>query len=177
MMHKVCSKCKVEKSVSEFKKHRSHSDGLSSQCKGCVREKRQTKEYRQQSLLQQRRWRAENKDRVNAWSRKFRESEYGQKWIRNDSLKRTYGITLEHYESMWVKQNGKCAICGKHESEFSKRLCVDHNHWFGDIRELLCHHCNTGLGSFNEDIFLMKRAIKYLRKHLKSNKDKIICQR
>ena len=35
---KNCSKCKVEKPTSEFSKHKSQKSGLSSQCKECVKE-------------------------------------------------------------------------------------------------------------------------------------------
>lgn len=32
----------------------------------------------------------------------------------------------------------------------------------GEIRGLLCHRCNTGLGSFNDDLLLLERATEYL---------------
>ena len=31
------------------------------------------------------------------------------------------------------------------------------------IRSLLCHKCNTGLGYFNDDVELLKRAIALLK--------------
>lgn len=42
-------------------------------------------------------------------------------------------------------QNGKCAICGKDEKEFTKRLSVDHNHRTKKVRGLLCFRCNKFL--------------------------------
>jgi hypothetical protein len=36
---KICSKCKVEKPVSEYYKHNSNKDGLQGQCKSCMKEK------------------------------------------------------------------------------------------------------------------------------------------
>ncbi len=42
--------------------------------------------------------------------------------------------------SDWQQQ--RCAICNRHESEFKKRLCVDHNHRTSKVRGLLCFYCN-----------------------------------
>jgi hypothetical protein len=43
---------------------------------------------------------------------------------------------------LFIKQNGCCAICGKHQSEFKHRLNLDHNHKTLQIRGLLCYYCN-----------------------------------
>jgi hypothetical protein len=43
------------------------------------------------------------------------------------------------------KQQQCCAICKKHESEFKKRLAVDHNHKTSKVRGLLCYRCNKFL--------------------------------
>lgn len=42
-------------------------------------------------------------------------------------------------------QTACCAICKKHESNFKKRLAVDHNHKTGKVRGLLCYRCNKFL--------------------------------
>lgn len=64
------------------------------------------------------------------------------------------------YDQLLAKQGGKCAICG--EEANGNRLAVDHNHETGEIRGLLCHQCNTGLGSFRDNPQLLKQAIAYL---------------
>lgn len=55
-------------------------------------------------------------------------------------------LTLKQCEQERQKlsdaQNQCCGICGKHESHFSKRLAVDHNHKSGRVRGLLCFRCN-----------------------------------
>lgn len=57
-------------------------------------------------------------------------------------------------------RDGKiCDICGS-----SGRLTVDHCHTSLDIRGILCHPCNMGLGHFKDDPEILQRAAKYLRK-------------
>jgi len=61
---------------------------------------------------------------------------------------------------MWESQDGKCAICGKQfQTPFNAR--VDHNHRTGEVRGLLCHRCNVGLG-YIEDMGYNIKATEYL---------------
>ncbi len=85
-------------------------------------------------------------------------SEYKKPRRRSDELKYTYGITLDDYDAMYQQQDGACKICSK---KFS-RLHVDHDHKNGNVRGLLCHHCNVGLGHFFDDISTLTNAIQYI---------------
>lgn len=68
---------------------------------------------------------------------------------------------------MYELQGGVCAICGLEQAvEYSENLSVDHDHETGAVRELLCHHCNVGLGGFKDDPRLLNKASAYLMKHL-----------
>ena len=71
--------------------------------------------------------------------------------LRDRNLKKRYGITLDDYNEMLEAQNRCCAICGIHEKHCDKNLAVDHNHNTGEVRKLLCQHCNTGLGQFRDN--------------------------
>jgi len=69
---------------------------------------------------------------------------------RDSYLKRTYGITEDEYETLLTVQGGVCAICkqsnptkGEQEPE---RLAVDHSHYSGTTRALVCQRCNKLLG-------------------------------
>ena len=79
-------------------------------------------------------------------------------------LKKLYGFTLDEWNEMFDAQDGKCAICGKHQTEIGKTLGVDHCHKTGKIRGLLCTTCNRGLGYFKDDIENLRCAIMYLNK-------------
>lgn len=69
---------------------------------------------------------------------------------------------------MLDEQGGRCAICGTDQPIYGKlrgTWRIDHCHATRRIRELLCHMCNQGLGSFKDDPDLLERAAAYLRKH------------
>ena len=83
--------------------------------------------------------------------------------LRDIRFKKTYGITLKEYNDLFLKQNGKCLICEKHQDEFDKSLFIDHDHKNGNIRGLLCYRCNLGISLFNDDKKLLERAIMYLK--------------
>jgi len=81
---------------------------------------------------------------------------------RKRKLKDNFNITPDEYNKMLQNQNGCCAICGKHFSEFDKSLAVDHNHINGENRGLLCFKCNILLGYAEDDIEILRNSIKYL---------------
>jgi Recombination endonuclease VII len=78
------------------------------------------------------------------------------------NLKR-YGLTEDDYDTMYHRQNGRCAICGK--LPFNKLLVVDHDHETGQVRDLLCGGCNSGLGMFRDDPETLEAAASYLARH------------
>jgi Recombination endonuclease VII len=86
---------------------------------------------------------------------------------RKGSLKSCYGLTLEQYDAMVAAQEGRCAVCGTDTpgNARQKHWRIDHCHDNGHVRGLLCHACNTGLGSFKDDPDLLRAAIAYLEKH------------
>ena len=82
---------------------------------------------------------------------------------KDKHLRGVYGITLEQYNSILEFQEYRCCVCGKHESEVPrKRLYVDHCHKSGDIRGLICAHCNTALGMVKDDVEILYRLAAYL---------------
>jgi hypothetical protein len=74
---------------------------------------------------------------------------------KNQRLYKTYGLTLEGFNSRLEAQGGGCWICKKKDG----RLCVDHIHIAGYkkleptekikyVRGILCFYCNTALKVF-----------------------------
>jgi hypothetical protein len=79
-------------------------------------------------------------------------------------LKRKHGMTKEDYNKRLKDQKGVCAICGNGNKQ-KRRLCVDHCHKTGKIRGLLCVDCSVALGNVNDDIKILNKMIKYLKKY------------
>ena len=139
---KQCRSCGVEKPLETFTKTRQRKDGYGSYCKSCANERA--------------RFQYEQKRQDPEWYRLQQEKE------RDRHLRRTFGITSQEYDQMLHLQGGKCAICHTTECKSGYALAVDHCHTTGQIRGLLCRDCNTSLGKFNDDITILRQAVRYL---------------
>jgi hypothetical protein len=71
-----------------------------------------------------------------------------------------YGLTKTQYDLMLKESQGKCNICNE---VFTSTPNIDHCHSTGEVRGLLCSHCNRGLGCFKDNEVFMDSAIEYLR--------------
>ena len=106
-------------------------------------------------------WRERNPERAkenrkrNYESNKERNLIYATEYNR----KRRTGVTPEQYQEALIKQSGVCAICSQSDT---KALAADHCHDTGKFRGLLCSKCNRGLGYLNDNVELLKQAIRYL---------------
>ena len=141
---KTCTKCKREKPLIEFYSDDRATDKLMSACRDC--HMKLTNTYAQTEKGKVVGQRARNKRRKT-------------KGTRQDQLKYRYGITQDDYNQKFNEQKGCCAICGKHQSEFKRRLCVDHNHKTGNVRGLLCINCNRNLSVLENKQFIEKSKI------------------
>lgn len=77
---------------------------------------------------------------------------------------RRYKMTREEFEAKVEAQGGLCASCGELPAAHRKHegLVVDHDHYTGELRDLLCSNCNTGLGLFGDDSRKLRLAADYL---------------
>jgi hypothetical protein len=116
---------------------------------------------REDKNLYNKRYRAENKERIKLARSP---STTSPQMSRENAWKRQgIDITHDEYMCMFIEQNGCCKICKKNQEDLKIALCVDHDHVTGYIRGLLCNKCNSGLGFFNDDAFLVAMAADYLR--------------
>jgi hypothetical protein len=94
------------------------------------------------------------------------------KHSQNSHLVAKYGITVEKYDELLIKQNSVCAICGNPETAKSRTgnirlLSVDHDHTTGAVRGLLCVSCNTAVGGHERGLAIRIEA--YLKEHSKGD--------
>lgn len=143
---RICNKCNQEKPVTEFAKRNSRKRAYQYACKKCNSEYRKT-HLEGKTLYNKEYWK-NNKEKCSGRMR-F--------WL--------YGITPEDYDKLYRQQNGCCALCGRHQSDLTKTLCIDHDHKTGIVRGLLCLSCNRGVGYLQDDAELCLKAYNYLRKN------------
>jgi hypothetical protein len=137
---KVCTKCKIEKSLTLFNSRRGKQFHLlHSWCKEC--------EY---NGLKN--WNLENPNKIREYRAKHR-------WTFSKRLKRR-GITIDGFWKLYDSQNGKCAICL--DSIAAENSAIDHNHKTGKIRGILCKNCNRGIGLLKDEAQILNSAYKYL---------------
>ena len=70
-----------------------------------------------------------------------------------------YGVTEKDYQKILEEQKGGCSIC---EGNGVRALAVDHDHFTGKHRGLLCVKCNLALGHANDDVKILQNMIDYL---------------
>ncbi len=96
-------------------------------------------------------------------ARKAREHARQGNWRRN-----RYGVTKDWYNGECEKRDNKCDICRRKVNA----LGVDHCHVSGEIRGLLCHKCNSGIGLLGDGLNGICDALSYLIKAEKRATDK-----
>ena len=144
---KFCPACKETKPRVEFNKSSFTLHGLSVYCKPC-------------SVTRHETWRKNNLKKAAADSKKWREA--NPRSSKDHSLRARYGVPLGWYEETLQAQEGKCACCRSNKPGGRGDFHVDHCHNTNDVRGLLCHSCNIGIGNFDHDINRLKLAIEYL---------------
>ncbi len=127
---KVCNRCNIEKSKSEFHRQLKY---IRAACKQCRREAINTA-YDKEAKAE------------------FRKTKYkdNPNYHKHNNLMHSFGISYLEYKTWADAQNNVCAICEQPEIAKThkgtvRNLSVDHNHETGKLRGLLCTKCNTAL--------------------------------
>jgi hypothetical protein len=142
---KKCTKCGEVKPLTEYDRHAGTKDGYHSNCKPCKHTA--TEKWRQKNLEKdaatKHDWFMNNKDKVHEYN-----------------IKR-YGITPDDFDTIIIKQSGRCAICNN-PMIGAKNCSIDHDHGTGIVRGLLCNHCNLVLGLCKDNPLLFAAMSKYI---------------
>lgn len=82
-------------------------------------------------------------------------------------IKSKYGVSELEYKRMLDERDYCCDICGLRQMGNAKnkdKLCIDHCHTTDKIRGLLCRNCNSAIGYFKDNIEVIEKSIKYLKR-------------
>lgn len=158
---KTCSRCKESKQSEDFYPDKSKASGLSSQCRPCRglwgKTYRESSEVKEAANTRSKKWYADNVERARKYAKENPEDPVNR-------LLRNYGMTRYEYDLLLVSQNHKCAVCESPTgNKVGHRLVVDHDHSTGQVRGLLCHSCNRGIGMLRDSAVILKRAFNYLK--------------
>ncbi len=179
-----CSKCEQEKPLDEFHKDARTKDGRTAACGECrsrtsrawyhrdpnarqERERRYYANHQAERIAKQverdRQRLYKNPEEVRAYRAAYMR-EYNRKnhdRVRDNYLRRVYGISLGEYRHLLERQGFGCAIC---EIPEGKGLAVDHSHKTGKVRGLLCKKCNSAIAYLGDEPERCEAAVRYLRK-------------
>jgi hypothetical protein len=119
----------------------------------------------------------QKRDEKSEYDKNYRSTHRTEKdaYRRTYHLQQNFNITFQRFVEMSVTQNNSCALC---EDVFDVTPAIDHDHSCCSgtkscgkcIRGLLCHRCNTALGSFRDSPELLRKAAEYVeRKRKESN--------
>jgi hypothetical protein len=104
-------------------------------------------------------WAAANREKVRAASTAYNKR-VGRYWLH---IKHKFGISRAAWEEMFEAQGRCCAVCGISAPETQRFFTVDHCHETGDIRGILCVHCNAMLGQAKDSIDILLSGVEYLK--------------
>lgn len=89
---------------------------------------------------------------LDSWCRSCRAT------YRNEICRGKFRANISDALLKSIKEDIKeCVICGDMND-----LVVDHDHVTGNVRGMLCNHCNRGLGHFRDSPMLLEFAAQYL---------------
>ena len=165
---KICPKCKTEKLLSDFPRSKIRKFGVNSHCLVCSRQSAKNSYHNGSRKEKTKQYYLDNKQENLDYHKRYREIPKNKLRMSFHRFAFKTGIPIdtliEFYNSRFKKQKGCCAICGRHQTELTRRLVIDHCHKTNKLRGLLCGLCNTGIGNLKDDAELCLKAYNYLRK-------------
>ncbi len=104
-------------------------------------------------------WQEKNRKKLAAQAR-LRYRKNPQKELDRIRFKK-YNITGDEFRTRIVEQNEKCPICKRN---IKKNLSIDHDHFTGKIRGIICNDCNLAIGNAENSPERLRAMANYLEK-------------
>lgn len=147
---KWCPDCESYLPLSRFYKNKSSNDGLAAYCASHIQ--RRT---------------AESRSRTGY---KPQQTSFGP------SKAEPWRLTKAQYHEVRARQDYRCAVCRRHESEIrsnskhrDRKLHMDHCHRTNRFRALLCPSCNHRVGIVEGNPSVLAATFSYVAKHAVAN--------
>jgi hypothetical protein len=118
-------------------------------------------EYRKKHLDLQSKWAKANPEKCRKNGKRWRDKKRVESpgLLLSRERRRKYGVTEDEIGKLTEIQRGMCAVCQRQTSDFR----LDHCHSSGNVRGLLCHNCNAGIGMLGDTVEGLQRALAYLQ--------------
>jgi hypothetical protein len=114
---------------------------------------------REKLAEQSRQSKAKHREQVNARARARYYRRRDEELARHRLAK--YGMDQSTYDVLVAAQDGRCPICGERPTI---NLSVDHDHYTGQIRGLICNDCNIAIAKAKDSPTLLRAMADYLEK-------------
>jgi hypothetical protein len=158
--YKRCSRCRERDRIADnIRRRRNIRSGLCGCGRSCALNHKKCQSCLNEGKLLRTRYKAEGRC-VSCGSKPIYPTCDRCRSCISKIMLRDYGISVDDYETILLKQKNGCAICGQIPT--NKKLTVDHDHKTGQVRGLLCSLCNMGLGLFKDNVSRLATAIQYL---------------
>lgn len=164
-LDKLCRKClnTFPATLEFFYKSKGGKYGITPRCKTCVNEDNKIQLQKNPKAAKIKATARSKKHYHNNLEKSRERNRVAAAKIRSDPIKKAKiqarkrgggaGLTPEQIREIYDLQNGLCAVCEEPEP-----TDLDHCHFSGAVRGLLCRHCNRGLGAFRDRPDLLKKA-------------------
>jgi len=141
MKIKICSKCKIEKPISEFYKRSDRKSGLMSLCKKCCQELKE----------------------------KYRKTSQYKEWYKNHKTTEGYKEYKKYHQEVYMKKYRKekvKEIAKQHMIYLTKKRKTDINYRLTENLRKRLNHALKGDTKFSSVLKLLNCSLEFLKKHL-----------
>tara|TARA_R110002126_G_scaffold40007_1_gene117958 strand:+ start:319 stop:891 length:573 start_codon:yes stop_codon:yes gene_type:complete len=111
-----------------------------------------------------------NKDKKNQQRKEWSQTEQGKKLCKITDWK-SQGIKSSNFDLVYERyiNTNYCEVCnielthGRYNTKTTR--CLDHQHASGEIRNILCHHCNTQRKSIDlKHMYVLQELHRYFNR-------------
>lgn len=163
MKTKICTKCNIEKDISEFSKHRIMKDGLQYYCKSCI--KICAKENKKQIAEYQKEYRKINKIKISKQRKKYRDENKSKIFIQKKKYRENNKEHIREHLKKYFKENKEKTKIYQEKNKkkiLERRKIYQNFKYKNDINFKIKHNLRTRIGKVLKGINKSKRTLELL---------------